>query len=132
MGVSHPFGREQKWQIDAHANSYFFTDNTEYRGVEILKQEPLPGVEAHLSYSFNNAVWASVDTRYAFRGNTLVDGIDQNNAQRSFIVGSEFNVSMNPHSTLVFEFAKAVVHQNAPNIGGFTVRYDYTWGKGYK
>jgi hypothetical protein len=132
VGVSHPFGREQKWQIDAHANSYFFTDNTEYRGVEILKQEPLPGVEAHLSYSFNNAVWASVDTRYAFRGNTLVDGIDQNNAQRSFIVGSEFNVSMNPHSTLVFEFAKAVVHQNAPNIGGFTVRYDYTWGKGYK
>jgi len=132
IGVCQPFGRAQRWEIDAYANSYFFTDNTTYRGIEILKQRPLPGLEAHLSYSFNDAVWASVDTRYSFRGDTLVSGVGQNNGQRNFIVGSEVNVSLNPRSTLVFVLAKAAVHHNGPSITGFSVRYDYTWGKGYK
>jgi hypothetical protein len=132
VGVCRPFGRGQRWEVDGYANSYFFTDNTTYRGIEILKQRPLPGLEAHLSYSFNDAVWASVDTRYSFRGDTLVSGVGQNNGQQNFIVGSEVNVSLNPRSTLVFVFAKATVHRNGPSIGGFSVRYDYTWGKGYK
>jgi hypothetical protein len=132
VGLSQPFGREQRWVFDGYANAYFFTDNTKYRGVEILKQRPLPGLEAHLSYSFNDAIWASADTRYSFRGDTVVGGADQNNAQRNFLVGSEVNVSLNSRNTLVFVLAKAVVHRNGPSIGGFAVRYDYVWGKGYK
>jgi hypothetical protein len=127
VGVCQPFGRAQRWEIDAYANSHFFTDNTEYRGVELLKQRPLPRLEAHLSYSFNDAVWASVDTRYSFRGDTLVDRVNQNNAQQNFSVGSEVNVFLNPRNTVVLVFAKALVHQNGPSIGGFSVRYDYTW-----
>jgi hypothetical protein len=132
IGVSQPFGREQKWVIDGHVNSYFFTDNRTYRGLEILKQRVLPGVEAHLSYSFNGTVWASLDTRYSFRGDTLIDGVNQNDAQQNFILGSEVNVSLNARNTLIFVFAKALVHENGPNSTGFAVRYDYTWGSGYK
>lgn len=132
VGVSQPFGREQKWEFDGYLNAYFLTDNTAYRGMEILKQRPLPGVEGHLSYSFNDAVWASLDTRYSFRGDTLVNGINQNNAQQNFVLGSEVNISLNTRNALIFEYAKALVHQNGPSVGGFTVRYDYTWGKGYR
>lgn len=132
VGISQPFGREQKWEIDGYANVYFFTDNTTYRGVEILKQRPLPGLEAHLSYSFNDRVWASLGTRYSFRGDTLVSGVNQNDVQQNFIPGSQVNVSLNARNTLIFVFAKAVVHQNGPSVRGFAVRYDYTWGKGYK
>jgi hypothetical protein len=48
FAVSHPFGPEQKWQVDAFANAYFYTDNTSYHGKEILRQEPLPGFEGHI------------------------------------------------------------------------------------
>jgi len=129
---SHPFGPDEKWEFDAYGNVYFFTDNTSYRGRQVLRQEPLPGLEGHISYSFNDNLWASLDTRYSFRGPTLVSGADQNNAQQNFILGSEMNVSINSRNSLLFEFAKAVVHQNGPALVGFSVRYDYTWGKGYK
>jgi hypothetical protein len=132
FGISQPFGRAQRWEIDAYASTYFFTDNKEYRGVEILKQRSLPGLESHLSYSFRDAVWASLDTRFSFLGDTVVDGVNQNNSQRNFIVGGEMNVSLNPRTALVLVFAKAVVHENGTNASGFSVRYDYTWGKGYK
>lgn len=132
LALSYPFGPDQKWQFDAYANASFFTGNTSYRGRQILRQEPLPGLEGHISYALNDSVWASLDTRYSFRGVTLVNGVNQNNAQQNFILGSEMNVSLNPRNTLVFAFAKALVHQNGPALTGFSVKYDYVWGKGYR
>ena len=132
FAVSHPFGPEQKWQVDAYANGYFYTDNTSYHGRQILRQQPLPGLEGHLSYSFNESLWVSLDTRYSFRGTTFVNGVDQSNSQQNFILGSEMNVSINSRNSLLFEFAKALVHQNGPALVGFSVKYDYTWGRGYR
>jgi hypothetical protein len=132
IALSHPFGPEQKWQLDTYANAYFYTDNTAYHGPEILRQRPLAGLEGHISYSFNDSVWVSLDTRYAFRGTTFIDDVDQHNAQQNVILGSELNVSLNARHSLLFEFAKAVVHQNSPAVVGFSVKYDYTWGKGFK
>jgi hypothetical protein len=132
IAVSHPFGLEQKWQCDIYAHTYFFTDNTSYRGREILRQEPLPGLEGHVSYFFVHNAWASIDTLYSFRGATVIDGIHQNDAQKNFTLGSEVNVSLNARNSLVFQFAKAIVHQNGPALTGFAVKYSYSWGKGYR
>ena len=89
-------------------------------------------LEGHISYSFTNSFWASVDTRYSFRGDTFVNGVNQNNRQQNFTLGTEMNVSLNPQNSLVFEFAKAMVHQNGPAYTGFAVKYYYSWGKGYR
>jgi len=132
FALSHPFGPEQKWEWDAYANVYFYTDNTSYHGVEILRQRPLPGLEGHISYSFNNNVWASLDTRYSSRGVTLLNGVSQDNPQQNFTLGSEVNLSLNSQNALVFVFATALVHKNGPVYTGFSVRYDYSWGKGFK
>lgn len=132
IAVSQPFGREQKWEFDTYANVYFYTDNTSYRGAEVLRQEALPGLEGHLSYSFINSLWASLDTRYSFRGDTFVNGANQNDAQQNFTLGSEVSLSLSPRNSLVFEFARALVHKNGPAYTGFAVRYDYSWGKGYQ
>jgi len=51
IALSHPFGPAQRSEIDAYANVYFYTGNTSYHGTEILRQQPLPGVEGHISHS---------------------------------------------------------------------------------
>lgn len=132
IGVSHPFGPEQKWQFDAYANLYFYTDNTSYHGLENLRQQASPGFEGHISHYFGDRVWVSLDTRYSFRGDTFIDGANQNNPQRNFVLGSEVNISLNAQNSVVFEFAKPLVHKNGPSYAGFSVKYDYTWGKGYR
>jgi hypothetical protein len=132
IAISHPFGPNHNWKVEGYANAYFFTDNTTYHGQEILRQEPLTGLEGHLSYSFTSSVWASVDARYAFRGDTLVDGMDQHNSQQDATVGSEVSVSLSPKHSLLFLFAKALLYQNAPASTNFAIKYIYTWGRGYK
>ena len=130
FAFSYPFGRDRMWEIDAYANVYFFTDNTEYRGVEILRQEPLPGLEAHLSHNFTSSWWASLDARYSFRGDTVVDGVDQHNEQQDLTVGSEVNWSPNSHHRFELVFATSVVHKNSPPYTGISLRYTYSWGAG--
>jgi hypothetical protein len=132
IAVSHPFGPKQSWEFDGYANVYFYTDNSSYRGTETLRQQALPGLEGHISYSFTPSVWASFDTRYSFGGDTFVNGSNQKNAQQNFILGSEVNVSLSPQNVLVLEFARALVHVNGPTATGFAVKYTYSWGKGYK
>jgi hypothetical protein len=132
LAVSKPFGPEQRCVLDAYANTYLYTDNPSYRGSQILRQRALVGLEGHISYTFNNTIWASLDTRYSFLGDTTVGGVNQGNAQRNFIIGSELVVSPNSQNSFIFEFAKAAVHKNGPSLAGFTVKYNYTWGKGYK
>jgi hypothetical protein len=61
LAWSHPFGHEQQWELDAYANVSFYTDNTSYHGKEILRQDPLPGIEGHLSYSFTDNIWMPVN-----------------------------------------------------------------------
>jgi len=130
LAVSSPFGPEQRWEVDAYINAYFFTDNTEYRGVEILRQEPLPGLEGHLSYSFTPSVWASLDLRYSYRGDTVVDGLNQNDAQENLTAGAEASWSPNAQNSLDLVFAKALVHRNAPAYAGIALKYVYSWGSG--
>jgi hypothetical protein len=132
FAVSHPFGPEQRWEADGYINAYFFTDNTEYRGVEILRQEPLPGVEGHLSYSFTPSVWASADLRYSYRGDTVVDGLDQHDSQENLTAGAEASWSPNSRNSLCLVFAKALVYKNSPSYTGVALKYIYSWGSGTK
>jgi len=130
LAISHPFGPENKWQCDVYAHAYFFSDNTSYRGKEILRQDPLPGLEGHISYSVLDRLWVSTDFLYAFRGTTFVNGVDQNDAQETVFLGTEASLSLNPQHSVALQFSKAIVHQNGPALVGFTVKYNFTWGHG--
>ena len=130
IAFTHPFGAEQHWEFNAYANATFYTDNTSYHGKQILGQDPIPGLEGHISYSFSHSIWASVDARYSFRGTTFLNGVSQYNTEQNFILGSEMGVSLSSRNSLLLEFGKAVVHHNGPALVGFSVKYDYTWGKG--
>jgi hypothetical protein len=131
IALSHPFGPEKNWQLDAYANVYFFTDITSYHGQEILRQEPLAGFEGHISYSFNDSLWVSFDTRYAFRGTTSVDGVRQDDTHENLPLGSQMNVSISSRHSLRIACARTLVHQNSPSATAFSVKYAYAWGKGF-
>jgi hypothetical protein len=130
IGLSHPFGPDRKWVLDVYGNVYWYTDNTAYRGREVLRQEPLVGLEGHISYSFSDRIWTSFDARYSGRGATVIDGVNQDNPQRNFVVGSETSISLSTSSSLVVAVGKAVVHRNGPAVAGVAVKYHYTWGTG--
>lgn len=75
---------------------------------------------------------ASLDTRYAFRGETVVDGVAQSNSQENLTIGTEVHWLPNSHNSLGLVLAKAVVHRNSQAYTGVVIKYVYSWGKDYK
>jgi hypothetical protein len=132
FAVSYPFGPQQKWELDAYTNSYFYTDNTSYHGKELLRQQALLGIEGHISYSFLSNLVGSLDTRYSFRGDTYVNNQNENDSQKNFLLGSEITLSLNARNSLSMVLAKTLVNQNGPSATGISVKYDYFWGGGYR
>jgi len=130
IGISYPFGPDHKWVVDGYFSTYFFTDNTEYHGKEILRQEPLPAVEAHISYNITPELWTSLDANYAFRGTTFIDGVDQNDGQKNLTVGTETYWTVTPRNSIALLFAKSVVHVNAPIFKEVALKYFCSWGPG--
>jgi hypothetical protein len=129
IALSVPFGIGQKWEMDTYVNASFFTNNTAYHGTQNLGQRPIPGIEGHVSYDFTPKVWASFDTRYSFGGDTSINGIDQNDSQQNFTLGTEVWFEPNSRNSLVFEFAMPVIHVNGPTYIGIGLKYLYTMSK---
>ena len=129
--VFPPIGPERKWAFDAYANSYFYTANTSYRGVEV-KATAITCLQRTHQLLIPRQPFGSLDARYSFRGDTSVDNLDQDDSQRNFILGSEVIVSLNARNSFGVTLAKALVHRYGPAVTGISVRYDYVWGKGYR
>jgi hypothetical protein len=88
----------------------------------------LPSVEFHLSHDFARTFWASFDLRYAFRGDTFVEGKNQNDPQELLIAGAEASWSPGSNYNFVLLFAKSLVYRNAPAGTLLAFKYAYHWG----
>src|SRR5262249_47596045 len=125
-------GSDQRWVVDGYFYGYFFTDNTEYHGREILRQEPLPGFEAHLRFNLTPDLWASLDAKYSLLGTTCVVRVNQYDAPKRPTGPTEWIWHIGPRNSVAFLFAKSVVHVNAPIFTQVAVKYFYSWGSGYR
>jgi hypothetical protein len=74
-------GIGEKLYIDLIANVEAYSDNDDYLGHSKLEQDPVLGVEAHVSYDITKTFYASVDYFYHYGGKTIVDDVSQNNRQ---------------------------------------------------
>ena len=88
----------------------------------------IPSLRLSRSGSFSAAqicaYLAPRSARYSFRGGTSINGQDQNDLQKNFVLGSEAIVSLNARNQLRFIVAKALAHENEPAVTGVSVRYD--------
>ena len=79
-----PFGKNPKratW-LEVYPNIQFFTDNNDparSSTSQKIEQQPLFLLENHLTHNFTTKFWAGLDLRYHFGGQTIADGIKDDN-----------------------------------------------------
>jgi len=74
--------------LEVEPSVTFFTDNDDV----FLEQAPLYTLEAHLTHDFTMMFWGSIDAMYTLGGETTVNGIEKDNAQRSLGLGISLGV----------------------------------------
>jgi hypothetical protein len=65
--------------LEVHPNLYVFGDNDDPFGADRRSQDVLYVIESHLSRNFTPKLWASLDLRYQYGGETTTDGMADDN-----------------------------------------------------
>lgn len=91
LPMSVPFGSnpERLTWLEVFPNAQFYTDNNDpVRSTSALKteQKPLLILENHLTHNFGSKLWAGLNLRYQYGGETISDGVDDDNRQ-NFVGG---------------------------------------------
>lgn len=99
----------------------FFGDNDDPFGAEKVKQDPLFGIEGHITHNFNRRFWASADLLYRQGGATTTDGADDNNRQRTLGLGATAGIVLSGSATLKLTYGESTYH-NDDGVDGWLFR----------
>ena len=96
----------------------FFARNDIPPNATTFKQDPLGKLEGHLTRNISSALWLSVDALYARGGETITDGVRDNNSQRWLNLGATAGFAISQTVSGAVSYGKAVRH----NAGGLEAR----------
>lgn len=110
--------------INAEANAY--TNNNDYMGYT-LKQDPLYGVEGHITYNFTKSFYAGLEYFFTTGGKTKLNDVDQNDetAYHKLAITSAFWLT--PQFQLMAKYGTVVDEKNGPKLNEFQLRFAYVW-----
>jgi hypothetical protein len=82
LGVTHNRG---KWTSELTGSVFIYTNNNEFWKNTQLETDPLLALQAHVIYTFQPGLWASVSTGYGWGGESTVNGDAKNNPSGNWL-----------------------------------------------
>jgi hypothetical protein len=125
VAVSQPLGR---WTLEGYGGAWFFTTNHEFfRGTNVRSQDPMLGIQGHVSYTFHPGLWAALDGTYYRGGATTVNGVFKNDEQSASRIGVVGSWSFAPRNALKFQYTRTSTVRVGGRFNILTLGYAFTW-----
>ncbi|MCM3903592.1 MAG: transporter [Pyrinomonadaceae bacterium] len=126
VGISRAVRR---MYLDVYGSAWLFTANHNFQG-RTRKQDPIVGAQFHLSYVFNDKMWAAFDGTVYTGGRTVINGVRGNDLQRNSRIGGTFSYKLDRRQSLKFVYSKGVITTIGGDFQSVTFGYQYLWGRG--
>ena len=128
VGVSKAVG---SWTLEAAAGVTFFTDNDQFLGTNVRRQDPLYAAQAHAIYNFSPKLWLGLDGTYYAGGRTSVNGDLNNDLQHNSRWGATLARSLDNRNSIKLYFSSGVVAaRTGTDFKVVGVAWQYRWGAG--
>ncbi len=123
LGVTRPIGR---WTIDAATGVWLFTANRAYYPGHLVKeQDPLFSVQGHVSYTFQNRIWAAAHGTWFAGGETRTAGVVNPDLQRNTRVGATVSFPMGRAQSLKVVFSTGATTRRGTDFDNLSVTYQF-------
>lgn|GEM_PF-368895 len=124
LGIVKGFG--DKTYLDVIFNGEFYTDNKDFEGNKKLAQDPVLGLETHLSYDISKSWYASLDYFYNHGGETKINGVKTANSEiDSHGLGLSLFWMIGSNNQLMIEYRDDFAIKNGPGTNTFGARWAY-------
>jgi hypothetical protein len=86
-------------------------------GADVTSQDPIFGVEGHITRNFGNSVWAALDGYYETGGETSRDGVAQGDGLETLALGATLGLVFSPSLAMRISY-RELVYSNVPDGSG--------------
>ena len=124
LGFSH---REGRLFYEMYTGVWMFTENTAFFNSTYLKEKTLFSFQGHVDYIFKSNYWIAVDGGYAVGGETNVGGVERNDEQQNWRLGTTFSVPINLRQSIKLMVNTGIATRAGQNYTALTVVYQYSW-----
>ncbi|MGE4544780.1 MAG: transporter [Pedobacter sp.] len=124
LGLVKGFG--DNFYCDFVINTAFYTDNNDFfngTGKVEKSQDPLLGMETHLSYNFTPKWFVSLDYFYSNGGETEVGGFKQEDEQDNHALGISSFWKIGKNQLLMVEYVNRFAVENGIGVDTFGLRW---------
>lgn len=125
LAGSYRFGR--KFVLEGHLYSIFFTENSSFYNGNTLRQKPLLATQLHATYIFKPGIWVAASFGRTFLGETELNGVEQENLQKSSRSGLAFAYRLNKNNALKFAFTTGITARYGTDFTTFVLAYQRIW-----
>ncbi len=128
LPMVQPFGSAPKSSfLEVIPSISVFTDNDDPYGADLREQDPLFTLESHLSHNFTAKFWGSLDLRYQSGGETITDGVPDDNRMHQFGAGLSLGYALTPAWMLQATYGEIVAADDNSNGRDLRLRLSYVF-----
>ena len=125
VGVSCPW---KKFYFDLYAGAWFFTANDNFfPGNSVRQQDPLPSLQAHVSYSVRPKLWLALDGNWYTGGATVVNGGPPQARQNNSRLGATLSLPLTRQQSLKIAYSDGVAARFGTNFNTVSVTWQFLW-----
>lgn len=125
--IAGSYNITEKFIVEAHIGSWFFTENTDFYNGSSLKQEPLLSTQLHLAYIFGPKLWMSASIGQIAWGETIIDDVAQNNHQENSKYAFTASYKIGKQSSLNTSLTNGLYTSRGANFSTVLVAYTLIW-----
>jgi hypothetical protein len=126
-GVAGSYRLNKHFSFEAHANSWFFTENSDFFGGNLSKQKTLFGAQLHVTYIFKPGMWVALSAGKTFGGSIKINGTEQDVTQNNSRIGLAFAYRLNKNSALKIAYTNGFIVRNGADFNTLVLVYQFMW-----
>jgi hypothetical protein len=125
LGVTRRWGR---WAVDGYGGVWLFTTNPKFfPGLSVRSQNPVGSLEFHLGYYLRPRMWMSFDSNFWYGGNTVLNGVVNNDRARNSRLGGTITIPIDRHQSFKFSASTGAIARIGGNFTSIAAAWQYTW-----
>ena len=127
LGLAASYTIKKKLILEGHFVSWFFTANNKFLGDNRITQKPLLGGQFHISYVFKPGLWLAVSVGEGGLGQTSVNGVEQENLQKTSRYGAAFAYRFAKNHSFKVAYTSGFSTRYGADFTTVLIAYQYMW-----
>jgi hypothetical protein len=124
LGVSQPIGN---WFVEGAAGVWLFTNNNDFNGGQRRSEDPIPVFQWHGGYTWRPGLWIAADVTYFMGGRTSVNGVQDEDLQRSVRYGVTLSVPLDARWSAKLAWSRGLITRVGGDFQTLSVALQYHW-----